>query len=88
MPVAANCCVAPAAMLDVAGVTEIEERVGGGGAVTVSEAVPLTPVRAAVMVDDPAATAVARPDALMVAAALLELVHVAVEDTFAVDPSL
>jgi hypothetical protein len=40
------------------------------------------------MVVDPAATAVERPAALMVAVAVLELVHVAFDVTFAVDPLL
>jgi hypothetical protein len=57
-------------------------------AVTVSAAVPLTPLKVAVMVLEPAATAVARPDALIVAAAVLELVHAAVVLTLAVELSL
>jgi hypothetical protein len=75
-------------MLAGAGVTAMEESVGAGGAVTVSAAVPFTPVSVAVMVVDPAATAVERPAALMVAVAVLELVHVAFDVTFAVDPLL
>ena len=57
-------------------------------AVTVRIAVPFTPLSEAVMVLEPAATAVARPVALMVAVAVLELLHVAVVLTFAVEPSL
>ena len=79
-----NCCVALTAILGVAGVTAIEESVGGAAAVTVSAAVPFTPLSEAVIVVDPAATAVARPAALIVAVAVLELVHVAVEVTLAV----
>lgn len=73
------------------GVTAIEVMVGGGGgttAVTVRAAVPLTPLNDAVMVADPAATAVASPAESMVVAAVLELVHVAVEVTFVVELSL
>jgi hypothetical protein len=69
------------------GVTAIEVTLADAE-VTARAAVPLTPLSAAVMVVDPAATAVARPDALMVAVVVLELVHVAVEVTFAVEPLL
>ena len=77
-------------MLAVAGVTAIEASVGGGGttAVTVRAAVPLTPLREAVIVAVPAATPVARPAAFTVAVATLELVQVAVDVTFAVELSL
>jgi flavin reductase (DIM6/NTAB) family NADH-FMN oxidoreductase RutF len=77
-------------MLGVAGVTAIEAKVTGGGvaAVTVSEAVPLTPESVAVRVAEPAATAVASPEALMVATEVLDEVHEAVVEIFAVDPSL
>jgi hypothetical protein len=75
------------AKLAAFGVTAIEVT-ADVAEVTVSAAVPLTPVNAAVTVVDPAATTVARPAALMVAVAVLELVHVAVEVKFAVDPSL
>jgi len=74
-------------MLAVAGVTAIEESVLTAAA-TVSAAVPLTPLSVAVIVDEPAATDVDRPAALMVAAAVLELLHMALEVTFAVEPSL
>ncbi|HZP04488.1 MAG TPA: hypothetical protein VFB43_06275 [Terracidiphilus sp.] len=57
-------------------------------AVTLSPAVPFMPFNDAVMVLEPAATPVARPDALIVATAGLEDVHVADEVTFAVEPSL
>jgi hypothetical protein len=57
-------------------------------AVTVSVEVPLTPLRAAVMVEDPAATPVARPEALIVATDVFEEVHVACEVTVAVEPLL
>ena len=85
-----NCCVAPVLMLAVVGATAMDERVGGGGvpAGTVSVAVPLTPLSAAVMVVAPDATPVARPAALIVATLVAELVQAAVEVTLAVDPSL
>jgi hypothetical protein len=89
VPVAVNCCVALAVMLAVAGVTAMVTSVfGTTTALTVSEAVPLTPLNEAVMVDDPAATAVANPAVPIVAAAVLELVHVALEVTLPVEPSL
>jgi hypothetical protein len=86
--VAMNCCVLSKAKLAAFGVTAIEVSAGGALAVTVSAAVPVTPLNAAAIVVDPAATAVASPATLMVAVAVLELVHVAVEVTFAVDASL
>jgi hypothetical protein len=82
-----NCAVNPAAIVEAAGVTAIEVSVFTG-AVTVRLAVPLTPPRVAVIVVVPAATAVARPAALMVATVALELAHVAVLVTTAVEPSL
>ena len=68
----------------------MDESVGGGGVllVMVRAAVPLTPLRAAVMVEDPAATPVARPAALMVAIEVLEEVQVAVDVMLPVVPSL
>jgi hypothetical protein len=87
LAVAVNCCVAPAATLGVAGVTEIAVTVLAA-AVIVSTAVPLTPLRDAVMFVDPAATPVATPVALIVAADLLPDTHVAVDVTFAVELSL
>jgi hypothetical protein len=56
--------------------------------VTVKAAAPLTLPDVAVMVEEPAAAAVARPAALMVAVAVLELVHVTEEVMFAVVLSL
>jgi hypothetical protein len=85
--VAVNCCVAPTPMLGVAGVTAMLANVFMG-AVTVSTAVPLTLLRVAVILLAPAATPVASPAELMVAAAVLELVHVTDEVMFAVEPSL
>jgi hypothetical protein len=65
VPVAVNCWVVPATLVAVAGVTAMEDRVA---AVTVRVAVPDLPLKAAVMVAEPAATAVARPLLLIVAA--------------------
>ena len=58
------------------------------GVETVRIAVPLTPLSVAVMLVDPAATAVARPAALMVATLVFALIQVAVEVTLAVVPLL
>jgi hypothetical protein len=85
--VAVYCSVAPTAMLAVAGVTEIAVTVFAT-AVTLSAAVPLTPPSDAVIVLEPAATPVAMPDEFTVATAVFEVVQVAVDVTFAVDPSL
>lgn len=70
-----NGCVAPAAMLAVAGVTLIEVTVFAV-AVTVSVALALRPSAVAPIVVLPAATAVANPDALMVATPLFDELHV------------
>jgi hypothetical protein len=72
-------------MLIAAGVRAMDASVF---AVTARAAVPLTPLTVAVIVVVPAETAVARPAALMVATPALELAHVAVLVTTAVEPSL
>jgi hypothetical protein len=74
-------------MLAVAGVTAIEESVLSA-TVTVSVAAPLIPLSEAVIVDEPAATAVAIPAAVMVAIEGEELVQVTDALTSAVVPSL
>jgi hypothetical protein len=74
-------------MLVEAGVTAIDFRTGATVA-TVSVAVPLTPLRVAVMALEPAATAVASPEELIVATAVFAEVQVAVVPTFPVEPSL
>ena len=86
--VAVNCCVEPAFTVGLAGVTAMETSVAAGGAGTVSVVEPEEPPKVAVMVAEPWATAVACPELLMVATAAAELVHVAVEVTFCVEPSL
>jgi hypothetical protein len=85
VPVAVNCCVAPTAIAALAGEIAIDFSVAAG---TVSVAVPLKAPVEAVTVLDPAATAVATPPELTVATEALELVHVAVEVTSAVELSL
>jgi hypothetical protein len=78
------CCVpVPAAIEAVAGVTAIEDSVGVA-LVTVSAAVPEILPDVAVMVDEPAATPVARPALEIVAAAVLLLDQVTVEVQFEV----
>jgi hypothetical protein len=84
LAVAVNCCVAPTTMLAGLGITEMEERMG----VTLSVALLVMPLSEALMEVEPAATAVATPDALTVATAGLAAVHVAFAVTFCVDPSL
>jgi hypothetical protein len=68
----------------------MDESVTGGGVVleTVSAAVAVTPLSAAVMVAEPAVTPVAKPAVLMVATAALEELHVTVDVITAVEPSL
>jgi hypothetical protein len=76
-------------MLVVAGETAIDERVFGvTAAVTVSAAFPLTPLKDADILVDPAPTAVTNPEGVTVATAVLAAVHFTVAVTSAVDPSL
>jgi len=82
-----NCWVTPVVTLAEAGVTAIDFRVGTAIA-TVSVAVPLTPLRVAVITLEPAATAVAIPDELIVATTVFADVQIAVVLTFAVEASL
>ncbi len=85
--VAVNCCVPPAARLTGLGVTAIEVTVGPAAAVIVTVAVELfIPLYEADIVIDPAATAVTRPVALIVATAGFEDVQVTVPEMFAIDP--
>jgi hypothetical protein len=73
LQVAVNCCVpVPAAIEAVDGVTVMPVMVA---AVTVRAAVPEALPEEAVIVDEPAATPVARPALEMVAAAVLLLDH-------------
>ena len=85
--VAVNCCVEPLAMLGVVGETEIEVTVKVA-AVTVSVAVAVNPSATALMVEVPAATAVARPVELTVAAVVFDEVHVTPEVSAPVVPLL
>jgi hypothetical protein len=68
----------------VAGVIAMDETCE----LTVSNVVPLTAPTAAVMTDEPAATPVASPLELMVATEDVAEVHVAVEVTVPIVPSL
>jgi hypothetical protein len=74
---AVNCVVAPASTLAVAGETVTRATVGGGGggSVTVILALPATPLVVAVMLAEPAPTAVTSPAAFTVADCGLLLVH-------------
>jgi len=73
VPVAVNCWASPAGTDTVEGINEIETNTGE----TVSVADPFTPSIAAVMVEDPDVTLVARPVPLTVATEVAEDVHVA-----------
>jgi hypothetical protein len=83
VPVAISCVVVPTFPIGLAGVMAIDFRLGG----TVTVAVPLTCESVAVIVDFPAATAVARPEADTVATVVLENDHAEVEVTSFVEPS-
>ncbi len=80
---AVNCCVAPAGIDGLAGVTAMETRVG---AVTVKTVDPLIVPDVAVIVEVPAATAVANPAELIVATLVAEEVQVTELVRFAVVP--
>jgi hypothetical protein len=71
---AANCKSVPGAIEAVEGETEIETRAGG---VTVSDALPLTPEYEALMLVEPAAWLVAKPELETLAALGLEETQVA-----------
>lgn len=86
-PEATLCWLALMVMLEVAGVTAMEETVSAV-AVTVRAADPLTPLSDAVIVEEPAATPVAKPAEVMVAVAVPEDVQVTAEVIVFVEPSL
>ena len=71
---AVNCCVSPSSIEGDDGETSIRSTTGGG-AVTVSVAVPDLPSTDAVIVVEPASLAVAKPELLMVATVVLLLIH-------------
>jgi len=73
VPVAANWTVVPGAMEALEGETEIETRAGG---VTVRDVLPLTPEDAALILVEPTATLVAKPEVEMVAALIFDDAHV------------
>jgi hypothetical protein len=78
LQVAVNCCVpVPVVRVAVAGATVMLVKVA---LVTVRALVAVTPPEAAVMVEDPAATPVASPLFDTVAAAVLLLDHVTVDE--------
>jgi len=77
VPVAMYCWVDPTGTLALKGAIEMDTRAAG---LTVKEAaLEVTPPNCAVMVEDPTATVVARPFALMVATAVLLEFHDTVE---------
>ena len=73
MPVAVNCCVAPMATEELAGVTAIDTN---AGPVTVSPVEPLIPPEVAWIVVLPAATPVAKPPLVIVATDVVDEVQV------------
>src|ERR1039458_9637300 len=85
VPVAMNCCVSPAAIEALAGVTVTEARTGE---VTVSVAVPCTVPEAAAIVVLPTIKPLARPAALIVATGSADELHVTDEVKACVLPSL
>jgi len=84
-PMAVNCSVVPSAMEGVAGLTEIEVRCA---ATTVSVEVSVKEPTVAVIVVEPAATVVAKPELLMVATVGEEEVQVTPLTRSALEPSL
>ena len=84
VPVAVNCCVPLGATLAEAGVTAMDRN----GLATVRVVVPLTAPEVAVIVVLPTAMAIAAPETLMVATAVLDDSQFAVAVRFFVVPSL
>ena len=80
-----NCCVRPATMAGVAGVTVIDSSIGP---VIVRADVPETEPEVAVMVAEPAETPVARPPDVMEALDVSEEVQVTEEEMSCVVASL
>jgi hypothetical protein len=85
VPVAVNCCVSPAAIEELAGVTATEARTGE---VTVSTAAPCMLPEAAVIVVLPTIMPLARPAALIVATVGADELHVTDAVKACVLPSL
>jgi hypothetical protein len=85
VPVAVNCCESPFATLGLAGVTAMET---SAAPCTVSVVLPVTVPEVAEMVVVPTATAVARPPAAIVAAAVFVDAQIAVAVRFCVEPSV
>src|ERR1700675_3491394 len=85
VPVAVNCCVSPAAIEALAGVTATEARTGE---VTVNLDVPCTVPEAAVIVVLPTIKPLARPAALIVATGGADELHVTNELKSCVLPSV
>ena len=73
VPVAVNCWVRPLATLGLAGVTAIDWSTAGVTVITVE---PLMPLSAALIVEVPVPTAVARPAAVIVATEVVADAHV------------
>jgi len=84
--VAVNCCVKPAVMFALEGVTDIDASVTF--AVTLSDAFPPMPLSEADTVEEPAATPVVRPFEFIDATAGVATVQLAVELKLAVEPLL
>ena len=82
MPVAVNCCVVPALIDGLAGVTAIDTKVG---AFTVRVVEPLIEPEVAAIVALPCATPVANPPSLIVATLVDEELHVTVSVRFSVE---
>jgi len=85
VPVAANCCDAPLAIVGFTGATAIDCRVA---AVTVSRVLPLTDPEVAVIVEVPTPAPDAKPEALMVATDVVAEVQVTLPVKFCVLLSL
>jgi hypothetical protein len=85
VPMAVNCCVSPASIEALAGVTLTEARTGE---VTVSIAAPCTVPETAVIVVPPTIKPLARPPALIVATEGADELHVVDEVKTCVLPSL
>jgi hypothetical protein len=85
VPVAVNCSASPLATLGLAGVTAIDVTTAG---VTVNVVVPVTDPDVAVTIDEPVASAAARPPPVIVATDTLAEDQLTDEVRLAVEPSV
>jgi hypothetical protein len=88
VPVALNCSVSPGTIDVAAGEITIERRADGAAGITVIEPCPATPDSAAVMVAEPVAPLLARPEVDILAMPISDELQSTKLVMFLVDPLL